>query len=296
MKKSVNLYVDLGTKVEEGAEALTTKEKLLLIKMAGYDEFYTGIYDSKETIKWREQLLYAEKIGLPLTMMHCSYYEPTLNEFWLDTPHGKEIEESFITQIKDCGKYNEIARDKKMGTIDDFVVHLSGDETVQNTPLGLERLQRIVTEAKKYGIHVDVENLHSEENFRYVMDNIKDPMLGACYDCGHRNYLTPNFNVMREYGDRVRVVHLHSNDGKTDKHESMYKTSFGKIRTLAEDLAPYAPNLVLASELKAPINTRNVYDVLRNDITFLTYLETDIRRVRNSMRKNGLDPDVPTNY
>ena len=32
MKKSVNLYVDLGTKPEEGTDALTTQEKLLLMK------------------------------------------------------------------------------------------------------------------------------------------------------------------------------------------------------------------------------------------------------------------------
>ena len=294
MKKSVNLYVDLGTKQEEGVDTLTTKEKLLLMKMAGYDEFYTGIYDSKETIPWREQLLYAEKIGLPLTMMHCSYYEPTLNEFWLDTPHGKEIEESFISQITDCGKYNEVAKAKNIGTINDFVVHLSGDETVTCTKLGLERIQRMLAVAKQYGIHLDIENLHSEANFRYVLDNIDDEMLGVCYDCGHRNYLTPNFNVMREYGNRVRVVHLHTNDGKTDKHESMYKSNFGKIRELATDLAPYAHNLVLASELKAPINTKNVYDVFRDDITFLNYLEADIKRVRNNWRKMGIDPNNPS--
>ena len=294
MKKSVNLYVDLGTKPEDGTDALTTQEKLLLMKMAGYDEFYTGIYDRKETIPWREQLLYADKIGLPLTMMHCSYNEPILNEFWLDTPKGEEIVESFITQMRDCGKYNEVARAKKVGTIDDFVVHLSGDSTVSSTPLGLERVKRMLAEAKKYGIHLDIENLHSEENFRYVLDSINDPMLGICYDCGHRNYLTPGFNVMREYGPRVRVVHLHTNDGKTDKHESMYKSNFAKIRELAEDLAPYAENLVLASELKAPINTKNVYDVFKNDITFLTYLESDIKRVRNNKRKMGLDPNSPS--
>ena len=33
MKKSVNLYVDLGTKQEEGVDTLTTKEKLLLMIM-----------------------------------------------------------------------------------------------------------------------------------------------------------------------------------------------------------------------------------------------------------------------
>lgn len=46
MKKSVNLYFNYD---------IDTKEKIDKIKELGYDEFYTGMYDAKETMSWKEQ-------------------------------------------------------------------------------------------------------------------------------------------------------------------------------------------------------------------------------------------------
>ena len=37
------------------------KEKLDGKKKAGFDEFFTGIYDKKETMTWKEQMEYAKK-------------------------------------------------------------------------------------------------------------------------------------------------------------------------------------------------------------------------------------------
>jgi len=44
-----------------------------------------------------------------------------------------------------------------------------------------------------------------------LLDNIADPRLGFCYDCGHNYLYTPEIDFIAKYGDRVIAVHLQDN-------------------------------------------------------------------------------------
>lgn len=122
MKKSVNLYFING---------LDTKDKLDEIKKCGFDEFFTGIDDTNETLTLNEQVEYAKKIGLGLTMVHCFYDESKLDSFWLEGEEGEQICNSYIKQIEQCGKLTN-----------NFVVHLNSSCESKTSTIGYKELKK----------------------------------------------------------------------------------------------------------------------------------------------------------
>ena len=214
MKKSVNLYF-----------------------YGGYDEFFTGIYDKNETLTFLEQLYYAKKIGLDCTMIHCQYFEPELDNFWLKNEIGDNICNSYLDQIKKCQNLTK-----------NFVVHLNGSKDCCVSEIGITRLEKLLEECEKYDINLCIENLFSEQEIPYVFSKIKSNHLKICFDTGHKNFLTPNFDVMGNFGKFVSVLHIHDNDGVADLHKIIGKGTID-LENLAKDLA-INKDLVLSSEIK----------------------------------------------
>lgn len=217
---------------------IDTKTKLDTIKALGFDEFFTGIYDQKETMTWLEQIQYAQKIGLNCTMIHCSYYEPKLNSFWLPGQSGDEVMNDYIDQINQCGRYTK-----------NFVVHLNGSYESVVSAIGIERLKKILSVCEKYNLNLCVENVFSSEEIPYIFEHIQHPLLKICYDCGHRNYLTPQFNICEKFGQYVAVLHLHENNGKDDEHKKLTVGSpfFNHFR---DELQFVNQHVVMSYELK----------------------------------------------
>ncbi len=249
MKKSTNLYFNNN---------VDTKEKLNAIKSIGYDEFFTGIYDKLETIPWKEQIEYAKKIGLNCTMIHCSYREPLLNNFWLDNEIGEQVFQSYLEQIKLCKGYTK-----------NFVVHLNGDKNSVVSEIGLNRIRKLLEECEKYDINLCIENLYSANEIPYIFKNIKHKNLKICFDTGHKNFLTPNFNILKEYLPYISVLHIHDNHGEKDEHLIL-----GKGNIDLNELSKYLScrqDLVLASEMKN--NEPNFVNALKEDYKALSMLE-----------------------
>ena len=229
MKTSLNLYFK---------NDIDTKTKMDAIKALGFDEFFTGIYDQKETMTFAEQMNYAKQIGLGCTMVHCSYYEPDLNEFWLPGEKGEAVADDYIRQIEMCG-----------GLTKNFVVHLNGSFESTVSEIGLRRLEKILKVCEKYDLNLCVENLFSRDEIPYIFAHIKHPLLKICYDSGHNNFLTPDFDVCGRYGKYVAVLHLHENDGSGDQHK---KLTIGNafFNELKKELEFVDNNVVLANEIK----------------------------------------------
>ena len=247
-KTSINLYCNTE---------LDSKYKIDKIKQLGFDEFFTGVYADKETMTAKEQIDYAKSIDLKCTMLHCSYNEPDLNDFWLDTQLGETVYNNYAEQILE-----------HKGYCDNFVVHLNGSFDSQLTETGLNRISKLLDICEESNTNLCIENLYSSKEIPYIFKNIKHPRLKICFDIGHRNFLTPNFDVLEDYGEFVTVLHIHDNHGITDEHlicgeGNIDWEGFAKVITKF-------PNLVLAAEIKSKPHNKDT--IIEDQSTAFTKL------------------------
>lgn len=254
MRKCVNLYFSYG---------IDSKEKIDNIKKLGYDDFFTGMYDAKETMTWKEQIEYAKSIGLGCSMIHCSYVEPKLNNFWLDNEIGDEVCNSYIDQIEKCHAYTK-----------NFVVHLNGSKESIVSEIGLERLKRILKVCEKYDVNLCVENLYSDQEIPYIFKNIHHKNLKICLDYGHKNFLTKDFDIMKDYGKYVTVLHIHDNNGEKDEHKII---GHGNIDWdyVAKGLSD-KQDIILSSEIKLP-DTKTYVKDLKENLQMLNKLDSLVK-------------------
>lgn len=198
MKKSIGLYFD---------NSKCVSKKIELVKKIGFDEFFTDIYDEGEDLSLKEQCEFAMSLGLKCTMIHCLYYEPDLHYFWELGDKGDEICEKYCKQIKSV-----------KGLTKNFVVHLNADKNQKQSEIGIKRINKMLSVCDECEINLCVENLYSETEIPYIFKNINHKRLKICFDTGHKNFLTPNFEVVKNYFKYVEVLHLHDNHGITDEH------------------------------------------------------------------------------
>ncbi|MBQ3494357.1 MAG: sugar phosphate isomerase/epimerase [Clostridia bacterium] len=257
MKKSVNVYY---------TNAIDTKQKINNIKAAGFNELFVGVYDEKESISFADQIAYAKSLGLDCTMIHCSYFEPELDNFWLAGEIGENICKSYISQIEKC-----------KGLSQNFVVHLHGSENSTTSAIGLTRIKKLLDACQKANINLCIENLYSTQEIPYIFKNLSHPKLKICFDTGHRNFLTPNFDIVSDFGKHIAVLHIHDNDGIDDLHNVIGN---GNIdwQTFAKQISIY-PHLVLSAEIKYNDPT----NVLENQIQEFNKLD----KLIENYTKNG---------
>ena len=259
MKKAINLYALTGD----------TKEKLDNIKKAGYDGVFLGVYDKKETMTLEQQVEYCKKIGLGISMIHCSYVEPKLNGLWIeDNEDGKFTENDLLNQIE---------RIKNFG-VKDFVIHTNGGFDVQNTKEGLTRLKKILTLCEKYDINLCIENLYVSSQVEYIFNNLKSKNLTFCYDCGHDNFLTPGSNLVEKYGHMLTTTHLHDNNGKADEHLTLGLGNINQNK-LAKDLAKCNFEY-LSAEVRENNPELTQIEALKRNLTALEKLDRLIQKAQ----------------
>ena len=221
-----------------------TKKKLDTIKELGFDEFFTGIYDCNETMTVPEQVEYARTLGLNCTMIHCSYKDLNVDSFWQNNPDGEQIFQEYYNQLKSC-----------KGLSENFVVHLNDSYECALGEVGIIRLRKLLELCDECGINLCIENIFLTNEFDYIFRNINHPRLKICFDTGHRNFLTPSMDVIKDYGKHISVLHIHDNYGITDDH---LPCGQGLINweEFAQQIATL-PNLVLSAEIKPTSATRD---------------------------------------
>lgn len=148
-----------------------------------------------------ENLKILRDMGLNIDLVHLPYFP---GGFW-----GKEklpFEEAFLRALNELHS-GEIAR---------AVFHPTSIKELDLAidQEGLELIYRLYQRAKILGVDLLVENLREDPHLFTLLENFD---LGLCLDTGHLG-ISGNEKRLKKYFPRVRALHLHDNDGKSDLH------------------------------------------------------------------------------
>ncbi len=105
--------------------------------------------------------------------------------------------------------------------------------------------RKLIAPAKEFGVTVCLENLFLERN-AHLMEGIcsdvheavamidelneiaGEELFGFCFDVGHANILSKNlYQFIVALGDRLKILHIHDNDGISDLHTMPYTFARG---------------------------------------------------------------------
>ncbi|HDS74891.1 MAG TPA: sugar phosphate isomerase/epimerase [Firmicutes bacterium] len=106
----------------------------------------------------------------------------------------------------------------------EMTARLGGDAVVMHIPgePGSEPLHRSLSElepfARERGVRIAVEN-GVFAAISDVLSQYSPEYVGLCYDSGHGNMSGEGLDRLAENTDRLCVLHLHDNDGKSDQHQ-----------------------------------------------------------------------------
>lgn len=104
--------------------------------------------------------------------------------------------------------------------------------------------EELIDTAKQSGVKICLENMFVEKNFHMMegvcsdfketadmIDELNavagEELFGFCFDVGHANLLGKNlYQSLVTLGNRVKILHIHDNDGLSDLHSIPY--TFGR--------------------------------------------------------------------
>ncbi len=231
MKKGISFY--FGYNDENSHE-----ERVKLIKDAGFDCVITIANKNrkKQNGSIRNQMKNFKKYNLLNSSLHMRYTNDELPEFFIDGKIGKRMERDLKRDVALAKKYHCSC----------VVVHLFCKEPSRE--IGFERIKRVLKFCQKKNIPLAIENIDDPDTFKAIFKEIEHPYMKICYDSGHNNFVDPEFDYFKDYGDKIICLHLHDNSGKDDEHTL---NKYGTIdwQKLAEKLAKVPNELVLDYEI-----------------------------------------------
>ena len=72
--------------------------------------------------------------------------------------------------------------------------------------------------AERANVDLAFENLRAPEYLYEFMRRVDSPRVGVCFDAGHNHFCCPERNILKDFSDRIKAVHLHDNFGDFDAH------------------------------------------------------------------------------
>jgi len=190
---------------------LTPRDRMRIIKEAGFSSvmlLWADYFDGD----YRLFPEYARNAGLVIDNVHAPYLGA--NHLWEDTIDGQEAFKVICMCVEDCAAYN----------VSTMVMHpenKNGTETVSppcEFTFGIERMKRIVDIAECFNVNIAVENMSRPEYLERIFHDIQSERIGFCFDSGHCNIFTPDYDFLSIYGDKLMAIHLHDNNGTADWH------------------------------------------------------------------------------
>ena len=186
------------------------ERRIAAIREAGFDSVCLSFEKSLERTEtsWENQLRLAEKYGLPVVNVHLT--GDGMNAVWSEGPEGDAMRDRLIDELKRMGELGV-----KIG-----VAHVTWGLTQPERcfEAGLHRYEAAVEAAEKYGVQLALENSVFPEYVHFLLESIRSPGLGFCFDSGHENAFTPGEDYLSRYADILIAMHLHDNDGVRDLH------------------------------------------------------------------------------
>jgi len=175
----------------------------------GGNTAHSGYHKPEGRVKLRK---YVQELGLTIDSLHAPF-DPSC-----DLTHLQEIfAKGAVIEIK---RVIQAAADLE---VPHLIFHLNSFRPSHIT----ERLQvikrtlpQVIKCAEDYNVIIALENLDSSSQilFNFALDLFDSPNLAVCYDNGHEMLNSDTFEVVQKYGQRIKVIHLHDNDGVSDLH------------------------------------------------------------------------------
>ena len=213
-------------------------EALSFIRSCGFDAIdyhFEGLYSYSEIISGKKNPVY----DLPLHEL-IEYYTPLKNAMKangisISQAHG--ISPFYVPGNDDVNEYLYSVMEK----IFEVCRFLECPYIVQHPPRDLtpteiiEISKPLIPSAIRTGVKICLENMFVEgENGKllpyfdaddacYIIDTLNDiagsQVFGFCYDIGHANITERNlYDDVCTYADRLFCLHIHENDGHSDRH------------------------------------------------------------------------------
>ena len=142
----------------------------------------------------------------------------------------------------------------------------------QNLERSLHAFEDVKILCNDLNIKLAVENIsaHSEIILKYYFERYPKEFVGFCYDSGHA-HLFNNLNSLFQFNERLIVLHLHDNKGKTDAHQPPF---WGTI-----DWEPIM-NWIKEIGYSRPINFEITHRAKLFDGTMIDYLDYIVKQIQ----------------
>ena len=194
-----------------GYREVNHAEGFRLIKQAGFEGVLLWWDFAERGEDYRKQPELARREGLWIENIHTNFEQS--NHLWEDTQEGQAVYKYYLQCVEDCAAFE----------IPTMVVHpsYSFGALPPTSPLGLDRLQRVVDRAEQKGINIAMENMLRPEAIAraaWLLEQIESPRFGLCFDSGHhhaRFVQTPETDLLARFGHRLMALHLHDNHGQS---------------------------------------------------------------------------------
>jgi sugar phosphate isomerase/epimerase len=149
----------------------------------------------------------AAKHGLSVENAHLQF--ANMNALWEDGYEGEHYAAELAGLIAEAGVYG----------VPTLVVHLTRTQTPPPfSELGFSRFLRLCEVAERANVDLAFENLRAAEYLYEFMRRVDSPRVGVCFDAGHNHFVCPERNILCDFSDRIKAVHLHDNFGDFDAH------------------------------------------------------------------------------
>ena len=194
MNLSINADFRLDTPFEQRIEQ---------IKNAGFKSvmlFWRG------SDRFQQELLCVKENGLRIESVHGPFH--MMNNLWTD----ENAVESLVKlhgAIDCCHNY----------AIKTLVIHPTDTKTPPPvSECGKTYFKGLIRYAKSMNVDLAFENIECPEYLDTIFGECDDTNVKLCYDVGHENCFPNSMDVLDKYGNRLKTLHIHDNDGNDDLH------------------------------------------------------------------------------
>ena len=179
------------------------EDRIRMIKDAGFKSvimFWNG------SDVFQDELMCVKENGLRIENVHAPFH--MMNNLWTDeNPMDSLIK--LHGAIDSCHNF----------AIKTLVVHPT--DTTTPPPVsecGKTYFKGLIRYAKSLNVDLAFENIECPEYLDTIFGECDDTNVKLCYDLGHENCFSKGSDVLSKYGDRLKALHIHDNDGVSDQH------------------------------------------------------------------------------
>jgi sugar phosphate isomerase/epimerase len=172
---------------------------IIKLKEIGFDSCFVNAIQAGVS-KYKD---ISESVGIDLEFLHAPF--KGINTMW-------EEGDGYTTIFNQMKLTVDSAAACGIPTV---VVHLSsGWNPPAMSEIGFIRFDQLVSHAAGKNVNIAFENLRNVENVLAIKERYRDkPNVGFCYDAGHENCYTKNFDWIEVFGDKLLCTHIHDNTG-----------------------------------------------------------------------------------